>query len=114
MPLTMKRLLCLMTAFAGLTTACAREQPMRIECELSMSKTLTSGQAYLVLNPGERKRATIDRAEGWNVDTPGKYTVEYSAELFDVISGTASAPRNLDDFQPVPVSCGSVEFMRLR
>lgn len=167
----MKRILCLMTALAALAPACAREQPMRIDCELSMPKTLTSTQPaqlvftltnaggealqvlnwqtpfegikgpifdvmrdgiavdyrgrmlkrssprkedYFVLNPGEKKQATIDLADGWDVDAPGKYTVEYVAELFDVISAAASAPRGLDELNPMSLGCGTVAFTRMR
>ena len=67
-----------------------------------------------MLNPGEQKTATIDLSEAWDVSTPGSYTVEYAAELFDVISGTASAPRSVDEFKAVTLSCGSVAFTRLR
>jgi peptidyl-Lys metalloendopeptidase len=40
----MKRLLCLATALTVLTPACAKEQPVRIECELSISKLLRDAQ----------------------------------------------------------------------
>jgi hypothetical protein len=69
---------------------------------------------YVVLKPGEQKSATIDLSEAWDVSTPGSYTVEYAAELFDVISGTTSAPRSVDEFNAVTLNCGSVAFTRLR
>jgi peptidyl-Lys metalloendopeptidase len=170
-PFAMKRLLCLTTALAMLMPACAKEQPVRIQCELSIAKSLRNAQPaelefaltnagedvikvlnwqtpfegitapmftvmrdgaeveyrgrmlkrsaprkddYLVLKPGERRRATINLADAWDVDAPGRYTVEYSAQLFDVIEGAASAPRSLDEFQEVTPDCNSVTFMRVR
>jgi hypothetical protein len=71
-------------------------------------------ESYVVLKPGERRQATIDLTDGWDVDAPGSYTVEYAAQLFDVIEGSASAPRSLDEFSAVTPSCGSVTFTRLR
>jgi peptidyl-Lys metalloendopeptidase len=69
---------------------------------------------YLTLKPGERQQAKINLADGWDVEAPGKYTVEYSAQLFDVIAGSTPAPRSLDDFKPVTPSCNSVTFTRAR
>ena len=167
----MKRLSCLMIGIAALTSACAQEQPMRIRCELSMPKAVTSTQpaelvfaltnegedvvhvlawqtpfegvrapmfdvrrdgveveyrgpmlkraapgkeAYFELQPAQRKEATIDLAAGWDVATPGEYTIEYVAELFDVASGSATVPRSLDGLEPMPLQCGSVKFVRER
>ena len=69
---------------------------------------------YLVLKPGERRQAKINLADAWDVEPEGNYTVEYSAQLFDVISGPASAPRSLDEFNEVTPSCNSVAFTRMR
>jgi len=67
---------------------------------------------YFVLKRGERKQAQIDLADGWDTSAPGDYTMTYAAELFDVIAGSASAPRSLDEFNPVPLECNSVSFTR--
>jgi hypothetical protein len=69
---------------------------------------------YLVLKPGEQQQAKINLADGWDVGAPGKYTVEYAAQLFDVITGAAPAPRSFDEFKPVSPSCNSVTFTRAR
>src|SRR5688572_1369763 len=53
----MKRLLCLTTALAVLTPACAKEQPVHIQCELSIAKSLRDAQpaelAFTLTNAGE-------------------------------------------------------------
>lgn len=69
---------------------------------------------YLVLKPGERREARINLADAWDVGAPGNYTVEYVAELFDVIEGTGPAPRALDQLSAVPLTCNSITFTRLR
>jgi peptidyl-Lys metalloendopeptidase len=169
MPITMKRFLCLVTALTLLSPACSKEQPVRIQCELSIAKSLRDAQPaelvfaltnagddvvqvlnwqtpfegirapmftilrdgteleyrgpmvkrgpprkedYLTLKPGERQQATIDLAKAWDVNAPGNYTVQYSAQLFDVIEAPASAPRSLDDFNEFTLSCNSVAFTR--
>lgn len=71
-------------------------------------------QDYLLLKPGERRQVKINLADAWSVDAPGDYTVEYSAQLFDVIAGSAPAPRKLDDFQEVTPTCNAVAFTRMR
>ena len=38
----------------------------------------------------------------------------YSAHLFDVVEGSASTPRSLDEFNELTPSCKSVTFTRLR
>lgn len=167
----MKRLLCLTTALAVLTLTHAKDQPVRIQCELSIAKSLQHAQPadlvftltnagegvvqvlnwqtpfegirapmftivrdgaevqyrgrmlkrgaprkqdYLVLKPGERRQATINLADAWDVEPAGRYTVEYSARLFDVIAGPASAPRSLEEFNEATPSCNSVVFTRMR
>lgn len=167
----MKRLLCLTTLLAVLTPAYAKERPVRIQCELSIEKSLRKAQPaelvftltnagedlvqvlnwqtpfegirapmftvmrdgtevdyrgrmlkrgaprkgdYLVLKPGERRQARINLADAWNVEPEGHYTVRYSAHLFDVIAGPASAPRRLDEFNEVTPDCNPVAFTRLR
>jgi peptidyl-Lys metalloendopeptidase len=69
---------------------------------------------YLTLKPGERQQARINLADAWDVDASGNYTVQYTAHLFDVIAGPASAPRSLDEFNEIPLSCNSVAFTRTR
>lgn len=167
----MKHLLCLTTLLVALAPACAKEQTVRIQCELSMAGSLQGGQPaqlvftltnagdavvqvlnwqtpfegiaspmftierdgaevdyrgrmlkrgaprkedYLVLQPGERRQATIDLADAWDVEPVGNYKVEYSAHLFDVIAGPANAPRGLDEFNEFMPSCNSVTFTRMR
>lgn len=167
----MKRLLCLTTVLAVLTPAGAKEQPVRIQCELTIAKSLRDAQPaelvftltnagedvvrvlnwqtpfegirapmfsvvrdgaeveyrgpmlkrsaprqedYLVLKPGERRQAKINLADAWDVDAPGNYIVKYSARLFDVMAGPASAPRSLDEFNEVTPSCNSAAFTRMR
>jgi len=167
----MKRLMCLTILLAVLTPAFAKEQPVRIQCELSIEKSLRNAQPaelvftltntgadriqvlnwqtpfegikapmftvvrdgakveyrgpmlkrgaplkgdYLVLKPGERRQAKINLADAWDVAAPGAYTIKYSARLFDVIAGAASAPRSLDEFKEVTPNCNSVAFTRLR
>jgi peptidyl-Lys metalloendopeptidase len=69
---------------------------------------------YLSLKPGERREAKINLAEAWDVERVGNYTVEYSAQLFDVIEGSTAAPRSLDELKPVTLKCNSVSFARVR
>jgi hypothetical protein len=69
---------------------------------------------YFVLKPGERKQAKIDLAAAWDISAPGAYRVTYAAELFDVIVGSDSAPRGLDDMESVALECNSVTFVRAR
>jgi hypothetical protein len=71
-------------------------------------------EQYLVLKPGERREAKVNLADGWEVSAPGRYTIEYSTQLFDVIAGTAFVPRSVDEFNSVTPSCGSVAFLRTR
>jgi len=165
----MTRFLCLAIALTALSSACAKEQPVRIQCELSIAKLLQASQPaelvftltnagegivqvlnwqtpfegikapmfnvlrdgaeveyrgpmvkrgapgkenYLTLKPGERRQAKINLADAWDVDAPGKYTVQYAAHLFDVVASPVSAPRSFDDFNEVTPSCNSVAFTR--
>ena len=167
----MKQLLCIIIGLAVLSSAYAKEQSVRIQCELSVAKslravqpaelvfTLTNAgddvlqvlnwqtpfegikapmftlkrdgveveyrgpmlkrgaprkQDYLVLKPGERRQVNINLSDAWSVDAPGNYTVTYSAHLFDVISGTAIAPRGFEEMQEVTPSCNTVAFTRIR
>jgi len=71
-------------------------------------------EEYLTLKPGEKKQARINLGDAWDVAPPGRYTVEYAAELFDVIVARAAAPRGLDDLNAVPLSCNAVSFTRVR
>lgn len=71
-------------------------------------------QDYLMLKPGERRQVKINLADAWSVDAPGDYTITYSAQLFDVIAGPASAPRKLDEFKGVTPDCNTVAFTRMR
>ena len=79
-----------------------------------LKRAAPTKEEYFVLKPGERKQTKIDLAGGWDVSAPGSYTATYAAELFDVIAGAASAPRGLDEFNPVPLECNSVSFTRVR
>jgi peptidyl-Lys metalloendopeptidase len=167
----MKRFLCIMAGLAVLSPAYAKEQSVRIECELSIAKSLRAAQPaelvfaltnagddvvqvlnwqtpfegikapmftverdgvemeyrgpmlkrsaprkqdYLMLKPGERRQVKINLADAWSVDAPGDYTITYSAQLFDVIAGPASAPRKLDEFREVTPNCNAVAFTRMR
>lgn len=53
----MKRFFCIMTGLAVLSLAYAKEQSVRIECELSIAKSLQTGQAaeltFTLTNAGE-------------------------------------------------------------
>ena len=69
---------------------------------------------YFALPPGGRRQATIDLGQVWDVAAPGRYEVEYSTELFDVIVGATVAPRAPDRFESFAPVCGPVEFTRLR
>jgi peptidyl-Lys metalloendopeptidase len=69
-------------------------------------------EAYLELQPGERKEAKIDLADGWDVAAPGRYTVSYAAELFDVVDASMHVPRALDELAAMPLSCRPVTFVR--
>jgi peptidyl-Lys metalloendopeptidase len=71
-------------------------------------------EQYLSLKPGERREAKINLAEAWDVEPVGSYTIEYSAQLFDVIEGTTAAPRSLDELNPVTINCKPVTFTRVR
>jgi len=170
-PFTMKQLWCIIIGLALLSSACAKEQSVRIQCELSVAKSLRAAQPaelvftltnagddvvqvlnwqtpfegikapmftverdgveveyrgpmlkrgsprkedYLTLKPGERRQVKINLSDAWSVDAPGDYTVTYSAHLFDVIAGLASAPRGLDELQEVTPSCNTVAFTRMR
>ena len=68
-------------------------------------------ESYVALQPGERRQATVDLADGWDVAMAGTYTVEYIGELLDVVSG-AVQQRSLDDLKPMPLRCTPVTFKR--
>jgi len=67
---------------------------------------------YLQLEAGERKQTTIDLGEGWDVSQPGVYSIEYSSQLFDVVSGATTTPRSPDHFASMMPSCNAVSFSR--
>ena len=67
---------------------------------------------YFALEPGERREAKLDLAEGWDVSAPGTYKVEYAAQLFDVAPADASTPRSSDQFSAVALKCNAVSFTR--
>lgn len=71
-------------------------------------------QDYLMLKPGERRQVHINLSDAWDVDAAGDYSVTYSAHLFDVITGSALAPRGLEELQEVTPNCNTVTFTRLR
>lgn len=70
--------------------------------------------SYLTLQPGERREAKIDLATGWDVSAPGTYTIEYTGELLDVVSGKDSAPRSSGEMKSLALSCPAVTFTRSR
>ena len=72
------------------------------------------GEDYLSFAPGERRAVTLDLNEGWDLAPPGNYTVEYSGQLFDVITGNATAPRQPDKLEPMTPTCTPVTFVRQR
>ena len=69
---------------------------------------------YFTLKSGERRTTKIALADGWDIETPGNYTVEYTAELFDVAPENASVPRELDALSPLALQCNTVSFTRQR
>lgn len=90
---------------------------MRDDAELEyhgpvMKRGAPTPDHYVELKPGERKAASIDLAAGWDLSAAGNYTVEYAAELFDVVSGPKPASRSLDELTPLLLSCATVTFAR--
>lgn len=69
-------------------------------------------QDYLAIGPAERRQATIDLAEAWDVTPAGSYTVEYSGELFDVVAGTAAVPSASGTFRSLSPKCKAAAFTR--
>jgi hypothetical protein len=69
---------------------------------------------YLPFAAGERRNTKLDLAEGWDVSMPGAYTVEYSAQLFDVVPAAATVPSAPGRFHTVVPKCNTVSFVRMR
>ena len=81
---------------------------------IMLKRAAPRAQDYFTLAPGERRQASIELAQGWDVTAPGKYTVEYAARLFDVIAGKATAPSAPGAFTSLELDCASVAFVRQR
>jgi peptidyl-Lys metalloendopeptidase len=79
-----------------------------------LKRAAPAKESYLSLSPGERKSVKFDLDPGWDVAAEGRYTVAYSAQLFDVVSGSLPSPRSLDELEPMPLSCNAVTFVRQR
>lgn len=69
-------------------------------------------EQYMALQPGERREAKIDLADGWDVSAPGTYSITYTAELLDVVAGKGPAPRSSGEMQSMALSCPAVVFKR--
>ena len=81
---------------------------------IMLKRAAPRAEDYFTLGPGERRQASVDLAQGWDVTTPGKYTVEYAAQLFDVIAGNATAPSAPGTFNSIALDCASLTFVRQR
>lgn len=79
---------------------------------IMVKRSAPGADSYVVLKPGERRKAKIDLLAGWDVSAPGTYTVEYTGELLDVIDGDGPAPRASGEMQSVTLSCPAVTFKR--
>lgn len=70
-----------------------------------------SADEYLGVRAGQRRRASVDLAQVFDLSIPGHYRVEPRITLFDVVAGAATgATRPRDAQRPMPLRCNAVEF----
>jgi hypothetical protein len=66
---------------------------------------------YLRFRVGQRRRASVDLAQVFDLSSPGHYRVEPRIRLFDVVDGAgAVTPRPRDAQRSLPLRCNAVEF----
>jgi len=68
---------------------------------------------YLAIAPGQRRQATLDLAEAFDLDAPGHYHVQPQLRLHDWVAGDASPPRQLARHQGAALACAPVDFRLL-
>lgn len=70
-----------------------------------------SADEYLGFRAGQRRRASVDLAQVFDLSMPGHYRVEPRITLFDVVAGaTARTARPRDAQRAMPLHCNAVEF----
>ncbi|HYO67747.1 MAG TPA: protease [Archangium sp.] len=68
-----------------------------------------SADAYVTIAPGASEDAQVDLSPAYEMKQPGRYRIAFNGELMDVVEKQAEVPRSLEQLQPRPVSCPTVE-----
>jgi len=68
---------------------------------------------YLAIAPGQRRQATLDLAEAFDLDAPGHYHVQPQLRLHDWVVGDTAPPRQRARHQGAALACASVDFRLL-
>ena len=69
-----------------------------------------SRDEYLVIRPGAEASAVVDLAEDYDLSRAGRYQVEFTSRIHDVIDDESSVPREREDHQPQDLRCSTVAF----
>jgi peptidyl-Lys metalloendopeptidase len=73
-----------------------------------VKRGLPVAENYLHLKPHGKSRKTVDLAKGYDLSTPGKYTVSFTRQLHDVT--TAKVPRAMTSHVATALNCAAVSF----
>jgi hypothetical protein len=65
-------------------------------------------QEYVRIRAGESMITALDLSQAYDVSKPGRYTVNVTGDLQDVIRDGAQPPRPRDRFQPLKLSCNEL------
>ncbi len=65
---------------------------------------------YIRLGPGEATENRIDLSRGYNLSTPGRYSVAFTRQISDVIKTPAKVPRLMAEHTPVRVTGNTIIF----
>lgn len=70
-------------------------------------------ESYVLVGAGETVSSTVALKKGYDTTTPGSYSIQFNAGLFDVVpkkEGEEFQPSKLGEMTPVPISCEPINF----
>ncbi len=76
----------------------------------SVKRADPSADEYLRFAPGQRRQATLDLADVFNVSAPGRYVVEPRVVIHDVLAAPGRPPRPRAQHQALHPACRGATF----
>ena len=65
-------------------------------------------EEYVEIAPGGTAEAVVDLAQVYEFKNPGRYRLQVTRDLLDLVPNGEDVPRSLDMFGPAPLRCNEV------